>query len=315
MLSKAEFRGVLLAVAGFVSLLLLIISWSPGLPGELLLQSLRFHVLAAGIVVLVALVAFGARWRGLLYGLVLVVGAAHAGYVVWQLYAWRTPMAGQPVAQFQLMSSNTLTGNRSAEQLVQAVLADPPDIVVFEETPGIEQYLDQLGTAFPHRLGCDRSASCDISLFSRLPIVDGGVLLLPPFNRERLIWARVEVDGQPVTIVGAHLSKPYFDEASWEELFNIGRFIMGLEGPVVLAGDFNAAAWSEPLAMLVDRLQLSPGPSMPATWPVRAGMLGVPIDNMFTRGQARILDIASGADSHGSNHRPLIATIGLYTAP
>jgi len=315
MLSKADFRGVLLAIAGFVSLLLLIISWSPGLPGELLLQSLRFHILAAGIVALVALVAFGARWRGLLYGLVLLVGAAHAGYVVWQLYAWRTPMAGQPVAQFQLMSSNTLTGNRSAEQLVQAVLAYPPDIVVFEETPGIEQYLDQLGTAFPHRLGCDRSASCDISLLSRLPIADGGVLLLPPFNRERLVWARVEVDGQPVTIVGAHLSKPYFDEASWEELFNIGRFIMGLEGPVVLAGDFNAAAWSEPLAMLVDRLQLSPGPSMPATWPVRAGMLGVPIDNMFTRGQARILDIASGADSHGSNHRPLIATIGLYTAP
>ena len=98
MLSKAEFRGVLLAIAGFVSLLLLIISWSPGLPGELLLQSLRFHILAAGIVALVALVAFGARWRGLLYGLVLLVGAAHAGYVVWQLYAWRTPMAGQPVA-------------------------------------------------------------------------------------------------------------------------------------------------------------------------------------------------------------------------
>ena len=47
---------------------------------------------------------------------------------------------------------------------------------------------------------------------------------------------------------------------------------------------------------------------------MRAGPLGVPIDNMFTRGNARILDLAAGEDSFGSNHRYLRATVGLYPA-
>jgi endonuclease/exonuclease/phosphatase (EEP) superfamily protein YafD len=123
------------------------------------------------------------------------------------------------------------------------------------------------------------------------------------------------VEGAGVTVVGIHLSKPYFDEASVQELGYLRYVLSQVPGPVVLAGDFNSALWTAPVARLGRAQNLIPAPSYPATWPVELGPLGVPIDNIFTRGDARILEISAGADSFGSNHRYLLARIGLYAPP
>src|SRR5690606_5635313 len=101
--------------------------------------------------------------------------------------------------------------------------------------------------------------------------------------------------------------------AQWFEVAAISRVLNAIEGPVVLAGDFNAAPWTAPLRQLGQQQQLASGPWPPATWPVRLGPLGVPIDNMFTRGGAQLLSLRAG-DNIGSNHRPLWAEIGLYAA-
>ena len=71
-------------------------------------------------------------------------------------------------------------------------------------------------------------------------------------------------------------------------------------------------AWSDLVARFAADTQLVPPPYYPATWPIRFGALGVPIDNMFTRGGARIEAIEAMDDPLGSNHRGLLATVGLY---
>ena len=313
MLSRAEFRGAFLALGGVLLVVLLIVWLSPNIPGALLLQSLRFHLAAVGLGLAVLAIWSGARWRGLL-GLVLVLASAgHGALLVADLYARRTPMATGPAAQFRFLSFNVLTGNDRSSELVDAILADPPDVALIMETPGVEAYLDRLAEVLPYRVGCADTRTCDISLHSRFPIEDGQIRLLPPFGHERLVTGRIEVDGHAVTFAGVHLSKPYFDMASLHELWTINRVLSEIEGPLVVAGDFNAAPWSEPLAQLATQQGLAPGPWPPATWPVRLGPLGVPIDNVFTRGAARLLTLESG-ESHGSNHRPLWADIGLYEA-
>ena len=313
MLSKAEFRGGILALSGVLFVVLLVVAVSPGLPGELLLQSLRFHLIAAGLGLAVLAIAFGARWRGLLVLLVVLASAAHGATFVWDFYARRTPVSAEPVAQFRFLSFNVLAHNPRAEELVDAVMADPPDVMLVMETPGVEAYLDRLKTVFPYSIGCERAPSCDISLHSRVPLENPRIITLRPFNHERMVTAQVEIDGQSVTIAGVHLSKPYFDQASWIELARIRRVLLEIDGPMVLGGDFNSAAWTEPLAQLGDALQLIPGPWTPATWPVRLGPLGVPIDNVFTRGNARLLTLEAG-ESYGSNHRPLWADVAIYPA-
>lgn len=315
MLSRAEFRGALLALGAMLALVLAITSLAPGLPGALLLQSLRFHLIAAGLGLLVLMVISGARWRAALFALVLAIATAHGGKMVLDYQARRDVPLGPQTGELSLISFNVLTGNRRADELVEFLANAAADVVVVTETPGIERLLPRMREAFPYRIGCERSQSCDISIHSRLPIEGGEIRTMPPFRFERVAIAPLTIGGQKLTIVGTHLSKPYFDEASWVELRALETILASLDGPIVLAGDFNSAPWSWPFAAIARAQDLAPGPSYPATWPVRLGPLGVPIDNILTRGSARILDLAAGGDSFGSNHRPLIARIGLYGAP
>ena len=106
-----------------------------------------------------------------------------------------------------------------------------------------------------------------------------------------------------------HLVKPYFDDFADEELERLAEILGGMTGPMVLAGDFNAAAWSNSVDNLAWRSNLMPGPSYPATWPVPLGPLGVPIDNIFTRAPLSIARVRSLDDALGSNHRGLMAEI------
>jgi endonuclease/exonuclease/phosphatase (EEP) superfamily protein YafD len=314
MLSKAEFRGGLLALCGILVLAMIIIIRPGLLPGGLLLQSLRFHILLAGLALALLTMLVGARWRG---GVVLVLVLASIGYsasFAWEYYARRTALPGEPVAQLDFLSFNVLYGNQRTEELLDALLADPPQLALIMETPEIEPYLDRMASVFPYRIGCDVADTCDIALFSTLPFESGAVQTLSPFGHERLVVASLMVDGQKLNVAGVHLSKPYFDRASYEELYQIHEALKDLDGPLLLAGDFNSAFWTEPMMRLGEALELVPGPWPAATWPVRLGPLGVPIDNVFTRGTARLLTLEAG-DSIGSNHRPLRAQVAIYPEP
>jgi endonuclease/exonuclease/phosphatase (EEP) superfamily protein YafD len=111
-----------------------------------------------------------------------------------------------------------------------------------------------------------------------------------------------------VNLVAAHLVKPYFDSAAVAEAQELERILNRLDGPLLLAGDFNAAPWSDTIEHLTRAANLLTGPSYPATWPVFLGPLGVPIDNVFTR-QPLIIDDIDALDAMGSNHRGLVADI------
>lgn len=311
MVGKGEIRGMLLAVAGLVALLLLVASTTPGLPGELLLQSLRVHLLAAGAVVLVGLLVVGIRWRAALFGLLLLAAAGHLVLLLAELGGRRSTSVPPDAREVEVLSYNVLTGNDRAEDALEHIIELAPDIAVILETPGIEPYIDRLAAVFPYHLGCENTESCDLSIWSQHPITAARMLRPPPFGFERLGVAEVDLEGKRLTVVAAHFSKPYFDEASWVEAGYLGDVLQAISGPVVLAGDFNAAPWSDPLIRLARRAGLAPASSFPATWPVRLGPLGVPIDNMFTRGAVRIEAIAAGPDSFGSNHRYLLARVSL----
>jgi len=314
-LSRDEFRGALFALAALLTIVLAIVSLGINLPGALLLQSLRIHLIAGGLILLVLMVFSGARWRAGLFALVLVIAGTHAARLVLEYQQRRMEPVGQPVAELSVISFNVLSGNRRATEVLDFLIGSDADVVVVMETPGIEAHLARLREAFPYSIGCTQTQTCDISVHSRVPIEGGEIRTMHPFHFERLAIAPITIGGQKLTLVGVHLSKPYFDGASIAELFAVGRALSRIDGPVVLAGDFNSAVWSGPVVRLARDQALAPGPSYPATWPVRAGPLGVPIDNILTRGNARIIELSASADSFGSNHRPLQARIELYEAP
>ena len=314
MMLKAELRGM--ATAGVLGLagLLLLVSVPPDLPGVDLLQSLRFYLAALGIPLVLVLFLTRAPWRGLL-ALVMVVASAGQGLLpVMAGYQARAQVNGETLASVKLLSFNVLATNEQGRAAADFIIATAPDIAVIMETPGVMPYLDDIAHVLPYRLGCAVPATCDLTVFSRTPFDTEQMRNLPPYGHERLAIASTTIRGTPVTVVGMHLSKPYFDGAAYIELESAYWALSKLPGRMIIAGDFNAAAWSDAVVSFSDALQLAPPPVHPATWPVEAGDLGVPIDNMFTRGAALIDTIEAPANSYGSNHRALLAEISLRAA-
>lgn len=308
-----ELRGGLTALALVVAGVLLAVSVDLGIPGQALLQSLRFHV-AAALLGLVLLLCIGGAWRrGLLFLLAFAVSAGQGAAIIYRQQEARGALvaeAGKPL--LKLLSFNLLTGNRNGENIARFVADSGADVVVLMEAAPIAPYVGTLRPTYPYVAGCEDGGPCGgVVILSRTPLADVSVQSMSGIWANRLVTAATEIGGRKLNVVAAHLVKPYFDEFAAEELAKLGAVIGRLEGPVVLAGDFNAAAWSGAVDRLLSKQKLLPGPGYPATWPVRLGPLGVPIDNIFTRAPLVIVKLEATADALGSNHRGLVAEIGL----
>ena len=307
----AELRGMATAGLLLVAGLLLLISVPVNLPGVELLQSLRFHVAALGMVVALGLFVFRARWRGLLALVLTLASAGQGAMPLLKGYEARAAVTSDTMGTIKVISFNVLADNMTGRQAADFIISQAPDIAIVMETPGVETYLADIAKVLPYRLGCEDPRTCDLTVFSRTPLSQQQMVLMRPYRHQRLAIATTEINGMPLTVVGMHLSKPYFDGASAEELHQAALALKDLPGRLLLAGDFNAAAWSDEVADFVDSLGLVPPPVHPASWPIKAGPLGVPIDNMFTRGPLLIETIAAPSDSYGSNHRALLASVSL----
>lgn len=310
----SELRGILTGLALGVVAMLALVSVNVGIPGQELLESLRFHLVVASLPLPLALSLSGARLRAICMLTLLAFSAGQGALVVREQWQRRAPLEARPVAaSLSLVSFNVLATNTEGRRIVDYLAEARPDFAVVMEAPALLPYLDDMQATFPAHVGCQNH--CDTVLFSRFPLMDSRVVRFGPFQRERLVIASVLMEGQKVTIVGVHLSKPYFDDFARMELDALASVMRGITGPVVLTGDFNAAAWSSALAGFARGADLAPPPTYVATWPVDLGDFGLPIDNMFSRDGALIRAIAPLADPMGSNHRGLAAQINILRPP
>jgi endonuclease/exonuclease/phosphatase (EEP) superfamily protein YafD len=308
---RAEFRGLLTGLAMAAMVALFLISFETPIPGISILQSLRFHVALPILIIPVLLFTQGAWLRGVLIAVAVCLSIGEGALDIYyqQKVRWQVDDRTDP-NPVRILSFNVLAANTRGDDVADYIIQTLPDIAVIMETPGIEKQLARLAEYFPYRAGCEETVRCDLSIVSRTPLRNVRIDTLE-FERQRLVTVETTVNGRGITVVGAHLSKPYFDMSAWAEMWKLTHTLRELHGPVVLAGDFNAAAWSADVRWFVERSGLVPPPYYPATWPIEAGPLGVPIDNMFTQGGALIQTIQAMPDSIGSNHRGLLAEVGL----
>lgn len=310
----AELRGVLtgLAIAAAPALLVVILGYD--LPVQDLLGSVRFH-LAALVGILALMLLLSRAWRRALLVLGLAVASVVQGAaLLLQQQERRLPYETQQVAtSLDILSFNVLNDNPTRDDAARYVAGSGADVVVLMEAIGLGRgALRELAKTYPYQLGCEQHQPCGVAIFSRTPLSAPQKYRQPSTDRERLLKASTTIDGKVITIVALHLTKPYFDYFSQSEQQQASTVIGEIDGPVLLVGDFNAAAWSRNISGMADGLGLVPPPQYPATWPVELGPLGVPIDNMFTLGPALIRDISATPEAYGSNHLGLLATVDLF---
>jgi len=309
---KREIRGALTMLALVVSALLAVIAFRPGLPLEQLFDSLRFHVAAVLLFVVIALSLFGAHLRAGIFGLVLAASVGQGALIILDQQSAREFARAGTTPLLKLVSYNTLQGNlANGKRIADWLIASGADVVYLMEGGPVTDEMPRLRQTYPYTVGCDAGRDCSTVMLSKTPLTDVGVHSLSAVWPNRLIVAKTIINATSINLVQAHMVKPYFDDFAEGEAWVLANGIEKLEGPVLLAGDFNAAAWSANIDNLLKAASLVPPPNYPATWPIRLGPLGVPIDNVFTRGPAIVTHIEAMDDALGSNHRGLIAEIGL----
>lgn len=272
------------------------------------LDSMAPQLLAAALALALLAVMLGA-WRA--GGAMAVLTLAFAGWFGLQHAQRSLPLAADVQPDLRILFFNVLGDNfDNAERIAQAARESGADVLAFAESGALKAVLPQLREDYPYSVGCVKW--CQTMVLSKVPLQPTNPEAGPMAWGEHLANVTVTPPGaEPFTLMVAHKLKPWFAGQVEQQDAQLQSRINDVPGPLIVLGDFNAAPWSAPSRALIDATGLR-APRLPVpTWPVEAGRLGVPIDNIFVRGGARLTDLAPFGDDLGSNHRGLLAEVAI----
>jgi endonuclease/exonuclease/phosphatase (EEP) superfamily protein YafD len=124
----------------------------------------------------------------------------------------------------------------------------------------------------------------------------------------------VELDEALIHVLALHTAAPTTPGARRgrnDELAAVSSWARRQANPELVLGDLNATPWSSVLQSLEDSADLrnsAYGNGVQATWPSRAGPLGIPIDQLLYSSELTVTDRSTGP-TFGSEHRSLWVTI------
>lgn len=193
-------------------------------PGDSLAVFRPISGLALGILLLL----WG--WRGLKLALVVAL------VTVVSMRFGHAPEARSGAA-FRVHQHNMMIANQQIPRLKAVIARSAPDIVTLQEVPLGPIGADAVALkGYEARVLCAHRAGRE-AVLSRWPILAQGC-----GSAGRFAWARVDLPQGAVTVVSLHQLWPW-PYPQMKQLPRIAREIAALEGPVIVAGDFNMVPW------------------------------------------------------------------------
>jgi endonuclease/exonuclease/phosphatase (EEP) superfamily protein YafD len=250
------------------------------------------------------------RWAGA--SAVLV--AVHA-LLLWPFYQ---PLARADLSTerhpLRIVSLNLLVENSRHGDVLRFIRQASPDIALFLEVDAVwGEVLQDLATEWPYSHTRAQRNNFGLALFSRIPIDDIRIETLGR-NYPALI-ARMDVEGTPLTIVGAHPMSPIGQRRhanrDWQ-LRRLGRILAETDGEKLLIGDLNCTSWSPAFTDLLERSGLRDtrlGRGVQPTWPTTLpAPMRIPIDHCLISPALEVVDRKVGPYV-GSDHLPILVDL------
>lgn len=200
-------------------------------------------------------------------------------------------------------------------RLADALREWRPDLLLLQEADG-----DLLGEVLPptfqSRLWWPTAGSPPgIVIATHLALEEQGLLdpVDPPWDRPRVGWARLRLDGVPLTVASVHLRAPILPGTRARrdsQLRSLAAWAAGVteHHRLVVAGDFNTR--NPRLSGMSDACGDAPRP----TWRPLAGSWLRPVlrlDAIFLAPGLSAINATVGDAWRGSDHLPVVARIGL----
>lgn len=219
--------------------------------------------------------------------------------------------------RFRLLSFNMLGKNyENVGRIIDMVKASGADVAYLLESGPLLHHLSDLSTAYPYRIGCGvQIEACDLMILSKHPIEAPSVVSLSDIRSNRFALATIRIGGRPIEFAAIHLTKPYFDDYHTTELRRAGAILRKRGGTLVIGGDFNSDTIAPDMQRFLRRSDLQTAGTEPATWPVEAGIFGIPIDHIYISKAIIPLSLTRLEDDYGSNHYGLVADLAVPPLP
>ncbi len=286
--------------------------------------------------VLIAITAIAALWVGRHHVVILGFGAAAilAGHSALSLtpdlssakaavsssvqraYADAGTSRRNTPGKLKVVSLNSWHSNRSPDKIVSYLRGVQADVVILIEFgPSKLALLAKLAADYPYQVHCAKRWYCSLALLSRHPI-SRAKARSPTKTGPAVVTARIALparNGQPgrrITVVGTHIFRPSTSpRLHVSHLQQLAVLVNNINGPYILAGDFNATPWSQSYRNFVGNTELVTGGMMRPSWP--AWPVSLPqfeIDHIFASKGLSIIKRGVGANV-GSDHLPVWAII------
>lgn len=285
---------------------------------ELWIFSFFFSLqLQISLIVLVGILLCLLVKRGVYVWILLAVCLALIGHSLWMKREFvASPLPAEAIAnapRLRILSFNILNDNvENAGKIADMIQGSQADVVYIMEANPLFGELDRLGETYPYRIGCGiETPTCDLMMLSKHPIRAGRYDELSDLRADRFAEIEIEVAGRKISLLAAHVSKPYFDDYHSIEMDNLILGLNDAKGSVILAGDFNSDSIAPDMQRFLRRSGLRKVGPEPATWPVEAGVAGIAIDHIFIGKEFAPLSLKRLDESYGSNHFGLVADVAL----
>ncbi len=302
---RAVVRAVLtfVAICGVIVLTLSLLGrWVP--MGDAL-AVVRVHVLVLAVPVLVALVMAGGAVRA---GVIAVPVLAVLAVTVWQYRGPAPRMPAEPSGRVvTLYQKNLLWNGADPAAILADILASDADIVTLQETSERNAVVaDGLAAAYPHRLTCSTSGNGGIALYARWPLRQPGERCA--FANGLVVAEATLPDGSRLWIGSVHLNWPWpYRQA--RQMPGIVERLASLDGPVVIAGDFNMVPWGSSVRRVARAAGVRRLGQYWTTFPQFGRAMPLPIDQvLIPQGAAGRLEVRPLL---GSDHLGLLARFAL----
>ena len=167
--------------------------------------------------------------------------------------------------------------------------------------------------AYPHRVEDARDGFFGSAIYSRLPVDDEVLLDIDGFPA---VQAGVRTPGGTVTVTAVHTLQPLAGlDVLRRQLATLGRLADDVEGPHVLAVDFNATRQHRPLRDLLDHglrdAHMDRGRGLARTSPADRPFQPFALLDHVLVSDGLVVRAAGEAVIPGSDHRAVTATIAL----
>lgn len=209
----------------------------------------------------------------------------------------------EPGGHIRIYSKNLGYKNTEVHQIVTDIELSNVDIVMLQEVTAQNGFILQaLQNSFPFQHLCKFSGRIGIALVSRHPFAGA-----PECSDWRaLLAAPIEIGDQRLWAVSAHIPWPWpYDNIDNENAAT--KVLLGLDGPVVVAGDFNMVPWARRVGrvLAMTDTQLA-GPVRPTLYFMN---IPLPIDLVMAPGGGSV----ETRPFLGSDHLGIVADLSVWS--